>query len=185
MAGIQEKKVSNKLPPLTLFLIVLSAVLVVGVALVVLFPQYRENQQIKQARVSAAIELEKQKKLYPMFAQAQALATMAFDPELPRVEKVPLARDKIATLSTVFTGIARENGMELSSNSLDINSLKNRSDSVSMELTFAGDLFDYRNCLVSLVSLPYLNTVETIKITTDKEQEKKFFTKILINIDKK
>jgi hypothetical protein len=185
MAGIEEKKVSNKLPPLTLCLVILSAVLVAGVALVVLFPQHHDIQQVKEERVSAAIELAKQKKLYPMFAQAQALASMPFNPELPTVEKVPLDRDKIATLSKVFNQIALDNGMALSSNSLDINSLKKRSDSVSMELTFAGDLFDYRNCLVSLVSLPYLNTVETIRISTDKEQVKKFFTKILINIGKK
>ncbi len=185
MAEKEQTKASKKLPPGTLILILASAILLAGVAIFILFPQNHKIERVKKESRSAAIALEQQKKLYPLLLQAKATVTMAFEPQIQLPERVPLDRDQIATLSEIFTRVGMDNNMTLFSNSLDINSLKNGSDSVSMELVFSGDLFDYRNCLVSLISLPFFNTVETIKITTDKAQVKKFFTKILINIEKK
>lgn len=183
MVGIEEQKVSEKIPSPVLFLIVLSVVLVGGVVLLVLFPQYREIEGLKQEQVSATIDLKTQEKLYPLFAEARALASIGFEPKLPVVERIPLGRNKIVTLSDLFSTIALSNNMVLSSNSLDLNSLKRSSDSVSMAFTFSGDLFDYRRCLISLASLPFFNSIENIKIVTDQDRVKQFFTEIMINID--
>ncbi len=185
MAEVEQTTVSKKLPPGTLILILASAILLSGMAMFILFPQSQKIERIKEESRSAAITLEQQKKLYPLFVQAKAAGTMTFEPQIPFPERIPLNRDQIVTLSEIFTKVAMDNNMTFFSNRLDINSMKNRSESVSMELVFAGDLFNYRNCLVSLISLPFFNTVETIKITTDKTRVKKFFTKILINLDKK
>jgi len=185
MAEMEQTNASQNLPPGTIILILVSAMLLAVVAIFILFPQNQKIADIKKEKRTAVITLERQKKLYPLFVQAKAMANMAFEPLIPLVKRTPLGRDKITTLSEIFTSIGMDNNMVLSSNTLDINSLKNRSDSVSMELVFTGDFFDYRNCLISLISLPFFNAVETIKITTDKARVKTFFTKIVINIDKK
>lgn len=101
------------------------------------------------------------------------------------MERKPLARDRISSLSEVFQDIAATHNMELSQNSLDINSLQNDSNLISMDVQFSGKLFDYRGCLVSLSELPYFNAVEKINISMTPDHIKTFSTKILITLDKK
>lgn len=185
MAEMEQIKASKNLPMTTLVMIISSAVLFTGVVIFILFPQNKKTAVIKDEKRSATIALDRQKRLYPLFLQAKAAATMEFEPQIPLSERIPLDRGKIDTLTDIFTSIGNENRMFLSSNTLDFSSVKTMSDSVAMELVFEGDLFDYRECLISIIALPFFNTVEAIKITTDKTQVKKFFTKILINIEKK
>ena len=75
--------------------------------------------------------------------------------------------------------------MTLSENNLDINSLKNSSNSISMVLKFTGNLFDFRDCLISLAELTFFQSIENVNISTDKSNLKKFSTKMLISINKK
>ncbi len=184
MADI-DKKEQKKLPPLTLAMVIACFVLVGLFILGVIFPKYQQVKRAKEALISKSILLEEQKKLFPVYARADALARVTFEPTLPFPERTPLEREKISKLSKVFSEIALENNMELSENSLDVSSLKNRSNSISMDVQFSGDLFDYRNCLISLANLSFFDRIETIKISTDPDDIKKFSTKILINIDKK
>lgn len=185
MTEIDEKTELKKLPPLTLTLIIGSFVLVLLFILGLLFPQYKNIETAKNERISKMLILEEQKKLFPLYAQADALEKIEFDPHLPFVERKALDRDQISGLSTVFQNIAVTHQMELSRNTLDINSLKNDSNLISMDVQFSGRLFNYRNCLVALSELPYFNAVEKIKINTDPTNIKTFSTKILITIGKK
>jgi len=179
-----EKTELKKLPPLTLALIITSFVLVVLFVFGILFPQYRQIETAKNDRISKAILLEEQKRLFPLFAQADALARLPFDPKLPFQERKPLDRNKITTLPKVFSAIALKHNMVFSQNTLDVSSLKSRSNSISMDIQFNGKLFDFRNCLISLAELPFFDRFEQIKISTDSNNIKKFTTKILITIDK-
>lgn len=185
MTETDEKNELKKLPPVTLSLIIISFLLVIIFILGVLFPAYKGIEIAKNERISKMLLLEEQKKLFPLYAQADALEKLAFNPRLPFVEKKALARDQISSLSTVFNDIALSHNMKLSQNSLDINSLKKQLNEISMDIQFTGDLFDYRNCLISLSELPYLKTIEKILISTDPTNIKKYSTKILITIEKK
>jgi hypothetical protein len=185
MMEMDEKTELKKLPPLTLSLIIISFVLVVLFLLGLILPQYKALEAAKNERIAKMVTLEEQKKLFPLYAQAEAYEKTAFTPRLPLVERRPLARDRISDLSSTFQDIALSHGMELSRNSLDINSLKNDSNLISMDVQFTGKLFDYRDCLVSLSELPYFNAVEKIVVTTAPNHINTFSTKILIFIDKK
>lgn len=183
MMATDEKNNLKTLPILTLLLIVIFFVLVLFSIIGILFPQYRNIENAKNDRISKMLILEEQKKIFPLFAQADALARINFDPKLPFSERKPLGRDQIFSLSTVFSDIALKNNMKLAQNSHDINSLNNHSNLISMDIQFTGSLFGYRNCLISLAELPFFNTIEKIKISTDPSNIKTFFTKILIRIE--
>jgi len=185
MTEIDEKTELKKLPPLTLSLIIASFILVALCILGLILPQYNAIKDAKNERISKMLVLEEQKKLFPLYAQAEALEKVRFSPQLPLVERKPLARDRISSLSEVFQDIAAAHNMELSQNSLDINSLKNDSNLISMDVQFSGKLFDYRSCLVSLSELPYFSAVEKININATPDPIKTFSTKILITLDKK
>lgn len=183
MTETEGKNQLKKLPHLTLSLIIISFLLVFLAIIVLLFPEYKNIQTAKKDRISKMLTLEEQKKIFPLYAQADALAKIDFNPKLPFSERIPLGRDQVFSLSTVFRDIALKNNMKLSQNSQDIDSLENNSNLISMDVTFTGSLFDYRNCLISLSELPFLNTIKKIKISTDPSNIKTFSTKILITID--
>jgi hypothetical protein len=185
MTEMDEKTELKKLPPLTLSLIIISFVLVVLFVLGLILPQHKAVENAKNERIAKMLTLEEQKKLFPLYARADALEKVQFEPRLPLVERKPLSREQISSLSSVFQEIALSHHMKLSNNSLDINSMKNDSNLISMDVQFSGQIFDYRNCLVSLAELPYFNAVERISISTDPSNIKIFSTKILIFIDKK
>ncbi len=185
MVQTHEKTLLNKLPPFTLALIIISFLLVAGFAGGILWPKYNRVQRAKEERIAKTIVLEEQKKLLLLYSQAEGLAKKEFKPKLPLVERKPLDRNKIATLSNIFKEIAKKHNMALSENSLDIDSLKNSSSSISMDLKFTGNLFDFRDCLISLAELTFFQSIEKIKISTDKSNLKKFSTKIMIGLNKK
>ncbi|MCP3941896.1 MAG: hypothetical protein GY710_10485 [Desulfobacteraceae bacterium] len=184
MTGKDQKKELKKLPPLTLALVIGSFVVVAAFIMGIVFPQYQRVEKVKDLSLSKTFLLEEQKKLFPLYAKASALSEVKFDPALPFRERKAISRDKIYTLSKVFGNLARENNMEFIGHSLDIGSLKGSSNLISMDLEFSGALFDFRNCLIGLVALPFFNSMETIKITTDQTNVKKYLTKIRISIDK-
>jgi len=185
MAQPSVKAQLNNLPPFTLALVIISFFLVAGFVAGILWPKYNKVQKTKEERIAKEITLEEQKKLFPLYAQALSLAKKEFKPKLPFIERKPLDRNKIATLSNIFKEIAKKHNMALSENSLDINSLKNSSSSISMDLQFTGNLFDFRDCLISLAELTFFKSIEKVNITTDKSNLKKFSTKILISLNKK
>ena len=70
MAQTSEKTQLNKLPPFTLALVIISFLLVAGFAGGILWPKYNRVQSVKEERISKKIILEEQKKLFPIYAQA-------------------------------------------------------------------------------------------------------------------
>jgi hypothetical protein len=185
MPDMNKNKALNKLPPSTQLLVIASILVVLIFIAVILFPQYKNIERAKEERIAKTILLEEQKKLFPIFAQADSLADIQFEPKLPSGEKNALDRDKISMLSDIFNEIVQKHNMELSQNSLDINYLKNQANSISMDVRFFGDFFDFRDCLISLTTLPFFDSFENIKVITEKSNIKRFSTKILIKINKK
>ncbi len=184
MADSRNEKL-QKVPPLTLILIFSSFIIVVIFIFGVLYPQYQKVKKVKKDRLTNQINLEKQRKLFPVYTQLKKNLDQEFDPQLPLTDRISLKRDNIGTLSDTFKKIAIEHNLNLSQHNLDIKSLKNESDVISMELKLSGELKDFRYCLISFVQQPFFNRFELIDITPDLSNKKQLTTKILLNIDKK
>ncbi len=184
MEESKNKKI-QKLPPLTVILIFSSFIIVVVFIFGFVYPQYQKVKKVKEDKLSHQIDLEKQKKLFPMYTQVKKMLDQKFDPKLPLPDRIALKRDNIGTLNDTFKKIANGHNLELSQHNLDIKSLKNESDVISMELKLSGELPDFRNCLISFVQQPFFNRFELIDITPDLSNKKYLTTKILLNIDKK
>lgn len=184
MATTDTKKQMGRLPPLTLALVVISFVLVFLCIAGVLYPKYKRIEAAKKDHAEKTLRLEEQKKLFPLFARAEALENIPFEPSLPLVERQPLDREQIGALSGIFSDIARSHDMILSGNTQDINSLQKDSSSISMDVQFTGDLFDFRDCLISLARMPFFKAIEAVKIETDTDNIKTFSTRLLIAIKK-
>ncbi|MFH2091606.1 MAG: hypothetical protein ABIJ31_04510 [Pseudomonadota bacterium] len=184
--GIKSSHLSiQKLPPATLGLIGICLVLVGLIIAVGILPKYINIRKITQKNSEQSLLLEEQQALYPLYAKADQLANIEFFPKLPFPERKALERDKISNLSKPFEQLAIQNRLNLSKNSLDVETLHALSDQVSIELLLSGQLFDFRNYLVALGGLPYFNFVQSIEIQSNFNKIKQFKVKIMINIEKK
>ena len=154
MPGADEKTRMKKLPPMTLGLVVICFVIVFAGIIGLIIPAYKSIGAAEKQQAIKRMQLEEQKQIYPLFAKAEALENISFEPVLPLVERTPLPRNQIASLAGRFNDIAYQNNMVLTGNSLDINSLSKKSGVISISLEFVGDLFDFRDCLVSMAKLP-------------------------------
>lgn len=148
-------------------------------------PRFLEIQHLKETAVRKTITLEHQKTLFPVYASANKITELEFKTQLPIVERKPLDREKIPSLTDTFKQLAIRHDMTFSGNILDIATLNALTDHISIELSLTGDLFHFRNYLISLIELEFFNSIEGIKILADQQKIKQFTTKIMIDIDKK
>lgn len=131
--------------------------------------QFKNIQNIKADWLVKTIRLEEQKRFYPIYAQACALADTQFDNALPLPERKAISRDEVSGLAEVFKQIAEKQGMILSENRMDTESFKTGAELISMNVTYKGEFLHFRPCLIELIKLPCFNCLENVEIRTDKD----------------
>lgn len=185
MPGIKDTKPIQKLPSLTLGIMISGIALVTLISVFILLPQFLKIKDLKETGLKKLITLEHQKALFPVYANANKITELEFKTKLPIVERKPLKRDKITSLTQIFKQMAIKHHLAFSGNSLDISTLNSLTDHIAIELSLSGDLFNFRNYLISLTELNFFNSIEKIKILADQNKTKQFIAKIIIDIDKK
>lgn len=175
----------KKLSSVTTGIIITGIVLILSISLGIILPQFLRVKNLKKTLTEKTITLENQKALFPIYAQANRITDQKFETRLPLVERKPLKRDKIILLTNIFKQMAVRHQMKFSGNSLDMATLNASTDHISIELSLTGELFNFRDYLVSLVKLECFNSIERVRILADQTENRQFIINIIINIDKK
>ncbi len=175
-----SKNTQDALPAKTLSLIVGSTVIIGIIIFAGLLPKYMKILKIKKQIIDKQIILENQKAFLPVFTLAQDLSKFEISFLLPFAEKAPIFRDEISGITSIFETIAVNNNMTLSGSGIGTGALNKENDFISVELTLAGKLSDFRQYLIHLAELPFFKTVEQIMIHTKNGSSKKFSVKIHI-----
>jgi hypothetical protein len=110
--------------------------------------------------------IEEQKILYPVFLDLLKKARVKETKGLPFPEKARLSRDDAAKISAIFKDIAQENNFKLTEIIPDAESLVEGSEHFKVNLVMQGDFTGFRNFLVSLGEVPYLEHIERFQIRT-------------------
>ena len=174
----------KRLPPSSLGIALGGLSLILGMTAFLILPKYQNIQNLKNQAIQKTHVLEEQKLLFPLLSQASALAKKEFSPLLPMPQRHPMDREKIKELSHIFTAISQKNDLDISENSIDLSSITDQGEFITMEVQCSGDLFNFRNCLIDMIKLPFFKKAEEISIESDTKGIKKFTTKLLINITK-
>jgi Tfp pilus assembly protein PilO len=118
-------------------------------------------------------ELEKrnaeQSALTPVFYTLLAKAKARNASQLPTTEKKKLARGDMKKISAQIHDIVQRNGLELEEISPDLNSLKENSAYLLMNLVIKGDFFDFRKLLIDLNAMPSLAHIQEMRIRSVEE----------------
>ena len=118
-------------------------------------------------------ELEKrnaeQSALTPVFYTLLAKAKAKNASQLPTTEKKKLARGDMKKISTQIHAIVQRNGLELEEIRPDLNSLRDNSGYLLMNLVIKGDFFDFRKLLIDLGAIPSLAHIQEMRIRSVEE----------------
>ncbi len=181
--GFDYKKINTRLSLLTLILILLSVITIFIFIFFILIPGQKAIKKIRQdvQSVSGDIKIINEK-FVPAYAIAKKFKEIKFEPKFSIPKRETLDRKNLSELPDKFHKLALEHNLKLSNKNLDLGFLKTKSKSISMFLELEGKLNDFRNYLVVIISLPFFDSFEKIKINPTKNNIKKFSVDLKINI---
>jgi len=183
MAGIDYKKINEKISPVTIIFIVLSAATLFIFIFFSIMPGQKSIKKIRQDIQSVSNDIKVlNEKFVPAYAKAKKFEGIKFEPKFPLPNRENLERKNLSELPNKFHTLALEHNLKLSNKNLDLGFLKTKSTSSSMFLELEGKLQDFRNYLIVIISLPFFDSFEKIKINSTQNNIKKFSVDLKINI---
>ena len=147
-----------------------------------IYPSYLSFSRTRQAIDKQTAELESLKMLFPVFARSKTLDSAQFNSRLPFPMREQIPRNELPTLTREIFDKAKHHKMIISSTALDINALKQDSQSVSMLIRLQGGLFDFRAFLIDIMAFKSFGIIKTLCINLDENRMKKFTLNITIKI---
>lgn len=181
--GFDYKNINKRLSLVTLILILFSVITILIFIFFILIPGQKTIKKIQQdvQAVSGDIKVINEK-FVPAYAIAKKFKKIKFDPKFPIPKRENLDRKNLSDLPAKFHELALEHNLKLSNKNFDLGFLKTKSKSSSMFLELEGKLYDFRNYLIVIISLPFFDSFENIKINSTQTNLKKFSVNLKINI---
>lgn len=144
------------------FLICLSGVLIfvfLGIS-----PNKKNLAGLEKKIKDMEFKLDVQKTLMPIYKLLQEEARRAEKRQLPFLEKSPLPREQTDKIFADFRKAASEAKTSALSIMPDLNSLSDDTEHLLVFAVFSGSYNNIRDLLINLVSIPYLEHIESIEI---------------------
>jgi len=141
----------------------LAIALFVGVAIVPTFfymaDTEREIEQVK-------IELERQQKLFPIFVRLLKASREKSPELLPLPATTKLSRGNTGQATGMLRELAADSNLEVETISPDMQTILKGSQFLKVKAVFQGGIWEFRDLLVKLGGVPYLQHVDDIKLQT-------------------
>ncbi|HBO85312.1 MAG: hypothetical protein A2073_08015 [Deltaproteobacteria bacterium GWC2_42_11] len=118
------------------------------------------DKKIKETRSL----LQEQKNLLPIYQTLIKDIESKKSPALPMPEKSAISKGDSTQIFETFRELAKKSGLETLSIVPDLKSLSDSSKSLSVSMAFKGEYFDFRNLLMHISEIPYLEHIELIDI---------------------
>jgi len=181
--GFDYKRIDKRLSLVTLIFILLSAITIFIFIFFILIPGQTSIKKIRQDVQSVSNDIKViNEKFVPAYAIAKKFKEIKFDPKFSIPKRENIDRINLSELPAKFHKLALEHNLKLSNKNLDLGFLKTKSKSISMFLELEGKLNDFRSYLITIISLPFFDSFEKIKINSTQNNLKKFSVNLKINI---
>ena len=137
-----------------------------GVVLLAIFPSYRAIVATDRDISTLQKKIDEQKTLYPLFQDLLKQSKVETPSQLPFPKKAKLSRDETGDISDFFQEIAHRNDFEVESIVPDVVSLTDGSGHLMLDARLKGKFLNFRQLLLQLGEIPYLEHIESIRIRT-------------------
>lgn len=121
-----------------------------------------DDMDLKIAELQERIEIEK--KLMPLYVNLEEKIKMELPKLYPIPEKKTLPRYRIEEVLPTFARIAEESDMAIVFIDPDIIGLGNEPGLLKIDVVIQGDFFNFRNFLIEIAGIPYLEEIGEIKV---------------------
>jgi hypothetical protein len=121
-----------------------------------------DDMDLKIAELKERIEIEK--KLMPLYVNLEEKIKMELPELYPVPEKKTLPRYQIEEVLPTFARIAEESDMAIVFIDPDIIGLENKPGLLEIDVVIQGDFFNFRNFLIEIAGIPYLEEIGEIKV---------------------
>ncbi len=147
----------------------------------IIIPDYFNLKNFDQDIQKLTQTQEIQQKFRPLYNKISLKADMEKLSGLQVPQNGWFNRSEIGNISEIFKDLAEKNGLECLQSGPEVDSLYGESKTMLINIVLEGKFKKFRNFLLDMTNLNYLDSIEEIKIIS-KQTGKKYFLKIWISI---
>ena len=164
---------NSKLPTRNIMVIFLFGGGVLFFILLSIFPNYLAYSKIIHEIKTLQNQIEEQKLLSPIFSDLSEKTKFKDPKNLPFPQKDKLSKNETGNISAIIQDIIRQNDYTLISILTDMDGLIEESGTLKVSIEMTGDFMNFRNLILQLGTLPYLDHIEYVRI--DSHNNKQLF----------
>ena len=140
------------------------AVGIVAFLFLIILPSQKTSAELDREIEVLNARIEEQRILTPVFHSLLKRAKTEAPSMLPSPDKTNLTHGDMNTISKAFQDIAARHDLKLEELKTDVSSMMQNSGYLMMRLRLSGNFYKFRDFLVDLGSIPYLEHIEEINI---------------------
>lgn len=156
----------NKLgfPKSSFLILLICGGLLLILFLLIILPAYVSNSKKSVAIREINNEIEARKANALVYSDLQK-ALVSKELVLPNPPKITISRDEAAKFQNVFRTMAEESGLRTISLTPDVNMVGGSPKFLSNQAVLKGELVNFRQMLIKLAAVPYMDRIDEISIT--------------------
>jgi hypothetical protein len=145
---------------------------VVVFSLVGIYPNSSAVDRLEAEIAELNTKVQTQELLFPVYQQLIKEVTHKIPSKLPLPDRVESTQNDLGRINSLFSKMAEDSDVIFNSASPDAVSYLEDTEHLTMNVNFTGDFFKLRNLLLSICQLPYLGSVEEMRLETDQGKKR-------------
>ena len=178
-----EQKDSSKLPRKTVIYLLICVGAILGFLIFAVYPNQKSLAGLDTKIKTIEEQMKEQEILFPVYENLLKKAEFKKPGAFPFPQRAKLGRHEAEKISLIFGEKARKSNLSLVDVIPDVESLREGSDVLAVNMLMRGKLLDFRDFLIHLGEIPYLENIEEIKIQPA-EGGKEFRLKVSLALKK-
>jgi hypothetical protein len=158
------KNFNLNIPDKSLLYLLVCLGIIVLVILAGMYPLYRYNTKQKMEIKRLSREIEEQKTLLPLYETLLKSREKKNLSDLPNPQRTPILREEANKFQDAFRLAVGKAGMMTVALTPDLSTLSGTSNYFLHSATVKGEFKNYRELLIELAKIPYINQIEEIQI---------------------
>ena len=143
----------------------------------IIMPSQNTSAELDQDIENIKDRIEQQRILRPVFDSLLERVKRAYPTQLPVIKRARLARGDINKVTELLQDIAGRHDLKIQDIRTDVNAMMANTGFMQMRIHATGDFMKFRDFLVDLGTIPFLEQIEEIIIRAI-EQDREYKLKI-------